>query len=434
MKIKHFFKSHAKLIKFMLMFIFLSILIAGGFVFFVLSGSGSRFFLPVVLRHLSGARTLETSSINGGFLDHLVLKDLVFKDWPGLPDGYALRVQKLDFFLTGIGLEGLNLEIHNGRFSFDGSMPLVFDGDLQGGELDFSFYSEDFYLASLRPFFSDSPELRKVGGIVRCLDAHLTGPLADPSVSGSFSIAELTIETAQVLDCRATFDVKVKFDQAQLIFKGRIDVLGGRLKLPYSEIELGEGQIFFEGEPDNPRLHLDGSSLVQGVKIKISLRGILKEPVLKVSSDPALPEMKILAMLATGKSWSGVEDAWAQGEVTPQIAAEFLDFFFLGKLTGGLAQRLNITNFSVKNDGSGKGVNVAARVSPKTELRYGIERSGNQTSGESLLTQRVGVGYDLTDELSLEAQTRAVSAKSAANHSKTQLTPDALYLKYRKSF
>ena len=116
-----------------------------------------------------------------------------------------------------------------------------------------------------------------------------------------------------------------------------------------------------------------------------------------------MPKEKLLIMLATGKMWKGA-DAVIQGAGLPVgLAADFLDYFIFSGSGSQLAQKLGVKDFSVKIDSSSKGLSLKKELNGKIDVLYGAEQSSSQDS-KSQTTQRVGVGYKITENISLDAE------------------------------
>ncbi len=75
-----------------------------------------------------------------------------------------------------------------------------------------------------------------------------------------------------------------------------------RVLLPSGRLQIQSGLVrFLEGEPDRPQLDLLAQSKVLGYDINVVIRGPLDDPVITLSSSPALPNDELLLLLLTGQ-------------------------------------------------------------------------------------------------------------------------------------
>jgi hypothetical protein len=83
---------------------------------------------------------------------------------------------------------------------------------------------------------------------------------------------------------------------------GAIYIDPSRVLLPSGRLQVQSGLLrFLEGEPDRPQLDLLAHSKVLGYEINVVTQGPLDDPVVTLSSSPALPNEDLLLLLLTGQ-------------------------------------------------------------------------------------------------------------------------------------
>jgi hypothetical protein len=94
---------------------------------------------------------------------------------------------------------------------------------------------------------------------------------------------------------------------------GVIYIDPSRVLLPSGRLQVQSGLVrFLENDPDRPQLDLIASSKVLGYDINVVMQGPLDEPVITLSSSPALPNDDLLLLLLTGQP-PKEEEITAQG-------------------------------------------------------------------------------------------------------------------------
>jgi hypothetical protein len=73
--------------------------------------------------------------------------------------------------------------------------------------------------------------------------------------------------------------------------------------LPFSTLTINLGFLYFDpDDPLNPRLELQGTSLIRDYTIHVYIYGTANAPQAVFSSEPPLPQEEIISLLATGTS------------------------------------------------------------------------------------------------------------------------------------
>ncbi|KPK31706.1 MAG: hypothetical protein AMK70_11915, partial [Nitrospira bacterium SG8_35_1] len=83
---------------------------------------------------------------------------------------------------------------------------------------------------------------------------------------------------------------------------GAVYIDPSRVILPSGRLQVQSGLLrFLEGEPDRPQLDLVAQSRLLGYDINLVTHGPLDDPVITLSSNPALPNEDLLLLLLTGQ-------------------------------------------------------------------------------------------------------------------------------------
>ncbi|WP_018077513.1 translocation/assembly module TamB domain-containing protein [Thiobacillus denitrificans] len=180
--------------------------------------------------------------------------------------------------------------------------------------------------------------------------------------------------------------------------EGTIQVEEGRYAAYAQTLEIERGVLRFAGPIDNPGLDVLAVRKNPSVKAGVQVSGTVQRPVVKLYSDPALPDTEKLAWLVLGH---GLENSGQQEFVLLQVAAgALLSQAESVNFQSKLADALGIDSFDVRagsgDDLTGSVVSVGKRLSSRAMLSYEQSLDG--------LSQVVKVLYQLTPRVRLEAQ------------------------------
>jgi autotransporter translocation and assembly factor TamB len=71
--------------------------------------------------------------------------------------------------------------------------------------------------------------------------------------------------------------------------------------LPFSRLEISQGFLYFDpSDSFNPKLYLQGTSLIRDYTIHVYVYGTTLAPEAIFTSEPPLPQEEIISLLATG--------------------------------------------------------------------------------------------------------------------------------------
>ncbi|KPK39110.1 MAG: hypothetical protein AMJ78_08970 [Omnitrophica WOR_2 bacterium SM23_29] len=430
-----FAKTFAKKVYRLIIFIVILIFLFSFFAYFLFfTTKGSAFLTKKVISKYVDSDRIDIKKIDGTLSRTLIFQDIEIKDLEGLPQGSLIKIQELEVNFMPFNREKLNLEIHNGRLKMPASEPILFYGSYQNGSLDINVYSKYVDVRDTLDLFAEGTALKKISGTIGDLDVYIKGSFIEPKLNGKFEIKRLTRNGFSIVDCPGLFDIILKDIKGELKAYGEIVLKSGIVSGPKTAvIKLQQSKILFDGDTKKPRLDFKGSSTVENTKINIVLKGTFDAPDLKLSSEPPVPQEWLLVMLATGKSWKGVEGALSKGELSADLAKDFIDYFIFSGSGGKIAKKFGISDISLKLDSATKGVKIKKELSDKSELTYGVEQL--QTKEEKpTTTHQVGGEYKITESISVggEKELRQ-DDKTEQTQDKTK-TNDKIFLKYKKEF
>ncbi|NTV87392.1 MAG: hypothetical protein HGA21_11695, partial [Burkholderiaceae bacterium] len=200
------------------------------------------------------------------------------------------------------------------------------------------------------------------------------------------------------LDARLGGELRVFTVNEALRGEGTIRVEQGRYAAYGQTLDIERGVLRFLGPIDNPGLDVLAVRKTPSVKAGVQVGGTVQRPVVKLYSDPALPDSEKLSWLMLGH---GLENSGQQEVMLLQVAAgALLSQTESANFQAKLADTVGIDSLAVQ---AGEGedlattvVSVGKRLSSRAMLSYEQSLDG--------LNQVVKVLYQLTPHVRLEAQ------------------------------
>ena len=112
---------------------------------------------------------------------------------------------------------------------------------------------------------------------------------------------------------------------------GTVYIDPSRVVLPSGRLQIQSGLLrFLEGQPDRPQLNILAQSKVLGYDINVVTRGPLDNPVITLSSSPALPNDDLMLLLLTGQPPKQDAAGGTKSSGTPNVMV-YLGRDFLNK-------------------------------------------------------------------------------------------------------
>ncbi len=427
--------------------IFLSLLAALWYL--LLTPNGGLFLSRILIQRFVGPHTVTVSSAEGSVLRGLHLENLTVRQLPkGLPkelEGATLWMRRLSVKLPLKDLSGFTVTAHSARLQLSESEPVLASGTLDKGKLSINLYSRTLDVQEVLRLFLQPEDAERFTGTARQVDLTIHGPYRKPKVSGGLYLEELHYGTLVMKDCPVAAALEIVLQGKATKVHGEVLVKEGDLLLRDTAVKLEPSRFLYVGNPKLPRLDLHGMSEVEGIPIRSELRGTFRQPQLKVSSVPPLPQDHLLLMLATGRRWKGMEGttgAGGQAGLSLDLVGQFLDYTVLGGSAGSLAQRLGIeASVIVGEEGTGS-AGVRKAITDKVGVRYGVEQTKPDVWGGPTITrQKVGAEYQVTesDQISLEADSQLDTGSTQTGSGSVATEPESqrdskVFLQYKRKF
>ncbi|MCC6609548.1 MAG: translocation/assembly module TamB domain-containing protein [Burkholderiales bacterium] len=199
------------------------------------------------------------------------------------------------------------------------------------------------------------------------------------------------------LDARLAGRLKVQsLPTGQLIAKGTIDTSRGVFHAYGQKLEIERGRLLFDGPLDNPGLDIAAWRRNQAVEAGVEVKGPLRTPLVRVVSNPPVPESEQIAWLVLGRpAETGAQADYAALQVA---AAALLDS------TGGgpersVAQMVGLDEIGFRSTGTTgeRAVALGKRLGDRLYATY------EQSIDAALAVLRLE--FSLTRRISVRAET-----------------------------
>ena len=397
-----------------------------------------------------------------------VAEELIAEDFEGTPDrsGVLFNVQLngVKEFPPGSVLEMQRLElqfpvrparitaVHNGRLRMPYSEPIAFSGSQGPDGLDVHGYTKGLDVSELLAVIAKRQHWHGVAGIIHDADVTARGVLEEIILTGHGRVGALSRGDFSLAESPVTLRLTVRGLLADArTLSGEVGLWGGQVAARRTSVALERGKFIFTGDPTSPRFDVLGTSTVEGTKIRVQVQGTKEHPEVGVDSEAAISRDGLLAMLVTGKRWTGTREALDQGLVSSELATDFLDYLVFGGRGSQLARYFGITDLAITYGTDTNSVGVETGIADRLTVGVEVEPFRNESApmapGEASrattpYNYKVGAGVKVTDSTSVEIEgQRAIveSGKSAqpsdsGAQSQTPQVDDSVLLKLKKTF
>jgi hypothetical protein len=407
--------------------------VAAAFMLFTPQGAG-LIVRPVASRFL-GSGDLAYERLEGSLIRGVHVVNMEIRRPPVLREDSVVRVQEFGMRLTRFSIDGIELSLINARVISPRFDPVVVNGSFIGGRYNMNLYGNNLDLAALGRIMKKLGYPVTLTGALRAPDLFLRGTFAQLVLEGSFVVDHIYESGFSLRD--APVDVYLSFACKGNVCRpyGKLEIHTGVIQGPQTSIRLGESRLAFSGDIDNPDMNIHGVSVVGRTWIDIMVRGTRKEPKVHLVSDPQLPQEQLMLMMATGKRWDSLNTSMGSGKMTPELAGDFVDYYFFGGAGSRLAKFFGLTGVSYKLDEKTQGVTLNKDLTDRLGVGYGVSISTTGPEGQKELTQTVDSEYRLSNKVSVSVQKEVLSQqKSAAISEPRRIPDDRVYLKYRTKF
>ena len=403
--------------------------------FMLFTPQGAGLIVRPVARHILGSGDLAYEWIEGSLIRGVHVFNMEVRRPPVLREDSVVRVQEFGMRLTRFSFDGIEVSIINARVISPRFDPVVVNGSFAGGRYNANLYGNNLDLASLGRVMKKLGYVLPLEGALCAPDLFLSGTFTQPVLEGTFIVDHIHESGFVLRD--APVDIQLSF-----VHKGNAWGLYGKLVIhtgviqgPQTFLRLGESRLSFSGDMDNPDMNIHGVSVVGHTWIEIMVKGTRKDPKVHLVSDPQLPQQQLMLMMATGKRWDSLSASMASGKMTPELAGDFVDYYFFGGAGVKMAKVLGLSDISYKLDGNTQGVTFNKDLSDRLGVGYGVSISTTGPERRKEVTQTVGSEYRLTNKVSVTVQKEVLqSQKSGTLLESRRIPDDRVYLKYRTQF
>lgn len=402
--------------------------------YLIFTNSGSTFIVKTALSKYTRSKSVNIKKSEGSLAQTLVFHDIEIKDSKILCCDNLVKIHRLEVYFKSFNLRGVNVKIDNGRLQLSASELIVFQGGLKKSILEGNIYSKGFNVEGLAGLFPEIKELKDISGSISGIDIYIKGTVLEPKFSGKCQIDKLIRNGFTLSNCSTLFNLQLKDVNKEPKLNGTISLNSGTISGPKTAlINLRESKISLFGDPKKASLGLKGASNVEGTKITIVLKGTFDKPELKLTSDPPLPQERLLVMLITGKSWKATETALTKGQFSPDLVKDFVDYFIFSGSGNKLAQQLGISDISVTFEQQKKGLGVKKAITDKIDASYAVEQA--QAKEEMpIITQKLGGEYKVTESISVGAEKELKQESKPETSFEEQKANDKVTIKFKKTF
>lgn len=402
--------------------------------YFIFTNKGSTLIVKSALLKYTRAQSVNIQKSEGILARTLVFHDVEIVGSNILRLNSIVKIQRLEGFFEFLNLEGINVKIYNGRLLLPNLELIVFRGNFKRSIIDANIYSKGFNVERISGFFPEIKYLKGIAGSISNIDIYTKGTVLGLKFNGECQIEKLLRKDFSLSNCPVLFNLQLKNFNKEPELNGTVFLNSGTISgLKTALINLSESKISFSDDSKKASLDLKGTADVEGTKINIVLKGTFEKPELKLTSEPPLPQERLLVMLITGKSWNAAEMALDKGQFSLDLVKDFVDYFLFSGSGSKIFKQLGISDISVTLEQAKKGVVIKKAITEKIEASYAVEQSQVKEALPTT-TQKVGGEYKITEGLSIEAEKELKQEDKSGVSPEEQKPDDKVMIKFKKKF
>lgn len=178
---------------------------------------------------------------------------------------------------------------------------------------------------------------------------------------------------------------------------GQVNIREGTYRAYGQDLTIDNGRIIFADSPvDNPGLDIRATRKVDDVTAGVRVSGTLKNPKLKIFSDPAMTQAEALSYLVLG---APLERGAESSTDAKQALADQAAIAGGGLLATEVGRQLGLDDVRLERGRSGEDLSllVGTYLSPKLYAQYVTALRGK--------TNRMRLRYDLTRRIQIQSET-----------------------------
>ncbi|MHB9096573.1 MAG: translocation/assembly module TamB domain-containing protein [Syntrophales bacterium] len=164
------------------------------------------------------------------------------------------------------------------------------------------------------------------------------------------TIGEKVLVKAEGIDAQLGGSVDLVFRSLDNITsKGEIRVVKGRYRAFGADLEIVRGRLFYAGGPINqPTLDILALRTIDDVRAGITAGGPLRAPLIKLYSEPAMPDVDILAYILFGHPF-GTSNSLEQAGMMAQVASTLLSRGQSVSMQEQIKNRLGLSTLEIQS-------------------------------------------------------------------------------------
>lgn len=371
--------------------------------YLVATPAGARALVDYALLRAGQYASVTIESYSGTIAEGLVLKNVEVKNWTFSGPKASARLQRVDIVLPLFDWPNIRVNIFNGRLDLPDCDTALVNGTYSDGALQVTLYSKALDVGTImRPFLV--PEvLKNLKGTVVNANLTLVGTLANPRIRGHFYVDHIQYMDTIVREGLARYDLAFLPDnKGQWRMYGPLILESGLVNVRRSTIELSQSRGVFNGDVDNPALSIHGTGKVDQYTIDLAVTGTLAKPVVKLHTDPYLPED--MAMMALG------------------LGSWMPSYYDVPYNTGG-AEKMG----------------VKKKIADDLSVGFALEQSPTLTGQQPEYSRTLEGELSITERVSFNVAERLNPQRSDTQNTSTQgdtrsQNESLLYLKYKNTF
>lgn len=182
--------------------------------------------------------------------------------------------------------------------------------------------------------------------------AEKASPLA-LDVRVRLALGERVLAKVEGIDAQLDGAIDLMFQSLDKITsKGEIKVVKGSYKAYGVDLEIVRGRLFYAGGPINqPTLDILALRAVGDVRAGVTVVGVLRAPVIKLYSEPAMPDVDILAYIVFGHPLGNSSNS-EQAVMMAQVAGTLLSRGQSVVLQEQIKNRLGLSTLELQSGGA----------------------------------------------------------------------------------
>ncbi|MFH1646047.1 MAG: translocation/assembly module TamB domain-containing protein [Candidatus Omnitrophota bacterium] len=373
-------------------------------IFFLFTNRGNNFIIRKILPVYSGARKVSWKESEGNFSGGMTYDNFELIDLDFFPKPNRLQVQKVVVDIEGLFPKGIAVQFENAKLYLPDSEMILCSGIFKNGFLDVNIYSNDLNLRVFNMLVKEN-EMKFIEGGLSDIDLFVSGSFYEPKIEGCFRVSELWYKGFSVADAHCRLQLNLRNENSIMGLYGKLFIDSGFIKgNKTAVVTLRESYLLFSGDPEKPDFFIKGKSEVGKLKMDIVLQGDFNVPSLQIESRPQMEKERLLFVLATNKAWYGADDFFNNGEIPPELACDFIDYFVFGNQGGKFVERFGINSVLLTYNGKAKGVGLTKNINDKLSTRYSLEQT-KPKDGNLPVRHTVGIDCNIKDDLSVNTQT-----------------------------